>query len=82
MAAWGTDNGTYGSYTTKVTYGNKTWTKKIDHGNNCDRSTCGGLNRLVIDNRERLYTSITVSGSSSGANIGGGTHVMGFKIGE
>lgn len=79
MAGWGTDNGTYGEYTTIVKYGNTTWNKKISHGNACDRSTCGGQNKLIIDNREKQYSSITVTSNRSGADIWGNTFVLGLK---
>ena len=79
MAGWGTDNGTYGEYTTIVKYGATTWNKKISHGNACDRSTCGEQNKLIIDNREKQYSSITVTSNRSGADIWGNTFVLGLK---
>ena len=80
QAGWGTDNGGYGSYTTTVTYGSNTWTKTISHGNACNRSTCGGLNQLVIDNRSKAYTTISVTTGASGSDIWGDCKIVAFKI--
>ena len=74
---WGTDNGTGGSTTFSVS-GDYSYSRTISHGNNCDRSTCGGHYTTVIDNTSKKYKTLTFAYSVSGADIWGGYSIHGI----
>lgn len=74
---WGTDNGTGGSTTFKVS-GGYSYSRTISHGNSCNRSTCGGHYTTVIDNTSKKYKTLTFSYSVSGADIWGGYSIHGI----